>query len=305
MVRGLVSVRLVGGEAHLGRVPAGDFARLLLGVERAVARAAGHALGRQVKSKGRRERAIAETTRLRLVRVDEGSVISHLMLPEERTTDDEQTLGIHGWDLGERALEDALAALQDEEPKQVDVAEAFVKLADDLGIGTKYDSLTFERVDRATAAPIILNRTKRNRLHAAVVRAERSHAHVLVGVLVEADFERHTARLRTPSGDPVVIRFPSELADEIQEALREQAKFEGEVRYDPKTMQARDVELRRVVRSEQLVLGLDPGDYWTQAPVARLAEERSISPVEDVGALQDVEASPDEIEKLLSALEDM
>jgi len=45
----VLRVRLTGDDAQLGRVAAGDVARMLLGVERAVARAAGHVIGRQVK----------------------------------------------------------------------------------------------------------------------------------------------------------------------------------------------------------------------------------------------------------------
>jgi hypothetical protein len=75
-----------------------------------------------------------------------------------------------------------------------------------------------------------------------------------VGVLVEADFEKNTARLRTAGGRPISVRFEPDLADSIQEGLRRQAELLGEVSYDPKTMEARSVNLRRIVRSEQLTM---------------------------------------------------
>jgi hypothetical protein len=299
----IVRVRLTGEEAHLGLVAAGDFARLLLGVERAVARAAGHVIGRQVKPKGRRGRTIEETTRLRLLKVEEGSVVGALTLPDE-TALDEETLGIETPSLGELALESALATVEDVETGQVDVAEVFVRLADEIGVGTRFDAISFERADQPDRKPIVLDRGARDRMQAAVKQVETSRPESLVGVLVEADFERHTARVRRPGGDPVGIQFPPELADEIQEALRKQAEFEGEVRYDPKTMQARDVQLRRIVRPEQLIMGLEPGEFWADSTVADLAQGLGVGPVEDASALHDTDATPDEIDRLLSALQD-
>jgi hypothetical protein len=60
---------------------------MLLGVERAVARAAGHVIGRQVKPTGRRGRAIEETTRFRLRSIERGSIVGVLELPEEAAND--------------------------------------------------------------------------------------------------------------------------------------------------------------------------------------------------------------------------
>jgi hypothetical protein len=81
--------------------------------------------------------------------------------------------------------------------------------------------------------------------------------------LVEADFERYTARLQLPTGGGVTVRFPSELSDEIQEALRQVATFEGLVSYDPKTSVAKSVQLQAISHGEQLTLGFGEfGEFW-------------------------------------------
>jgi len=80
----VLRVRLTGDDAQLGRVAAGDVARMLLGV----ARAAGHVIGRQVKPTGRRGRAIEDTTRFRLLSIERGSIVGVLELPEEAANAD-------------------------------------------------------------------------------------------------------------------------------------------------------------------------------------------------------------------------
>jgi len=82
----VLSVRLTGDDAQLGRVAAGDVARMLLGIERAVARAAGHVIGRQVKPTGRRGRAIEETTRFRLLSIERGSIVGSSSFPRKPRT---------------------------------------------------------------------------------------------------------------------------------------------------------------------------------------------------------------------------
>ena len=73
---------------------------------------------------------------------------------------------------------------------------------------------------------------------------------------------RATPRARAPpGGQRIAIRFETELADSIQEGLRRQAEFLREVSYDPKTLEARSVSLRSIVRGDQLVMGFDAGDF--------------------------------------------
>lgn len=299
----LLRVRLTGDDAQLGRVAAGDVARMLLGVERAVARAAGHVIGRQVKATGRRGRAIEETTRFRLLSIEQGSVVGVLELPEEAANAD--TLNVDVPSLGQLALESALATAAGDETEQVDVAEAFVRLVDDVGVGSRFRSLTLEEDGPAERKTVTLDRLARDRLFEIVSAAPSARDDSLVGVLVEADFESNTARLRTTGGQRIAIRFETELADRIQEGLRRQSEFRGEVSYDPQTLEARSVSLRSIVRGDQLVMGFDAGDFWAPDEIDKLAAEREIRRVEDADTLRDREASDEEVDRLLAALDEM
>ena len=129
------------------------------------------------------------------------------------------------------------------------VAEAFVRLVDDVGVGSRFRSLTLEEEGPAGRKMVTLDRPARDRLFEIVSAAPSARDDSLVGVLVEADFESNTARLRTTGGQRIAISFETELADRIQEGLRGQSEFRGEVSYDPKTPEARSVNLRSIVRA--------------------------------------------------------
>jgi len=296
----VLRVRLVGSDAELGRVAAGDVARMLLGVERTVARAAGQVIGRQVKT--RRGRTIEEATRFRLLGIEEGSVVGVLELPPDSG---EETLEVDVPSLGDLAVDAALATAVGEETRHVDVADAFVRLSDELGVGARFEALTIER-ERAGARRVFrLDRRARERLSDLVAAAPEARDEHLVGVLVEADFERNTARLRTAGGQGVSVRFEPNLADGIQEALRRQTELVGEVTYDPRAFEASSVSLKRIVRSEQLTMGFEPGEFWTARSISELADVGGIEPVEDVDVLRDDGASDDEVDRLLAAIAEM
>jgi len=299
----VLRVRLTGADAELGRVAAGDVARLLLGVERAVARAAGQVLGRQVKSTGRRGRTIEEATRFRLLGIDEGSVVGILELPSDET--EEESFDVDVPSLGELALDAAFATAGGEETEHIDVADALVRLVDELGVGTRLDAVTLEDDRSIRPRRVVLDYTARERLHELVSTAPRTRDDSLIGVLVEADFERNTARLRTAGGRPVSVRFESDLADSIHEGLRLPAELVGEVSYEPTSLEARSVSLRRIVRSEQLTMGLDAGDFWAVSSIGELAAAQGVKPVEDVEALRDHNASTEEVDRLLAAVSAM
>jgi hypothetical protein len=293
----------MGDDAELGRVAAGDVARMLLGVERAVARAAGHVIGRQVKPTGRRGRTIEETTHFRLLGIEQGSVVGVLELPEEAA--DDETLDLDVPSLGELALGSALATAAGEETEQRDVAQAFVQLADDVGVGTRIAALTLEEDSPAGRKCVTLDRLARDRLYEVASAGPQSRDDSLIGVLVEADFESNTAHLRTTGGQRITVRFEPDLADSIQDGLRRQAELIGEVSYDPKTREAHAVSLRRIVQGEQLTMGLDGGNFWTPREIHELAAEQHVSPVESIGMLRDPEASNEEVDRLLAALDAM
>lgn len=299
----VVRVRLTGSDAELGRVAAADVARMLLGVERAVARAAGHIIGRQVKPTGRRGRTIEESTGFRLLGIERGSVVGVLGLPSESV--EEEHLDLEVPSLADLALDAALATAAGDETQHVDVADAFVRLSDELGVGTRFDAVTIEQERAGDRRMVTLDRPARERLRELVASAPRSRDDSLVGVLVEADFERHTARLRTAAGQSITVRFEPYLSDSIQEVLRRQTELVGEVTYDPKTMEARSVNLRDIVRSEQLTMGLEAGEFWTARSIGDLAAERGVGPVDDIEVLRDHEASDDEVDRVLAALGEM
>lgn len=237
----VLRVRLTGDDAQLGRVAAGDVARMLLGIERAVARAAGHVIGRQVKSTGRRGRAIEETTRFRLLSIERGSVVGVLELPEQAANADVPSLG-------QLALESALATAAGEETEQVDVAEAFVRLVDDVGVGSRFQSLTLEEEGPAGRKMVTLDRPARDRLFEIVSAAPSARDDSLVGVLVEAA-SRAILRVYEP---PAASASRSALRPSSPTGFRKAcggSRSSGEVSYDPKTLEARSVNLRSIVRA--------------------------------------------------------
>jgi hypothetical protein len=122
------------------------------------------------------------------------------------------------------------------------------------------------RLDRATTA-------RMRRLADAPLG---QHPDVLVGTLREDDFDSHTARLRTATGETVTVDFPVELEDQIQNALRERATFEGIVTFDPATTTVKRVDLRRISNPEPLPF--DSSAFWEKTSVAELAQAQGVEP---------------------------
>jgi hypothetical protein len=129
---------------------------MLLGVERAVARAAGHVIGRQVKPTGRRGRAIEETTRFRLLSIEPGNICGDPRASrgsrERRHTERRCSFA-----RATRARE-RTGDCGGEETEQVDVAEAFVRLVDDVGVGSRFRSPTLEEEGPAGRKMVTLDR---------------------------------------------------------------------------------------------------------------------------------------------------
>jgi hypothetical protein len=121
----------------------------------------------------------------------------------------------------------------------------------------------------------------------------------LVGLLFEADFEEETAKLRLPDGGVVTVAFTPDLADDIHEALRSQARLDGLVRYDPRTSQATHVELRTVERSVQVAL--DAEAFWRSESFAALQEAQATTGEVDPAALA-IDLSDRERADFLAAL---
>jgi len=90
----IIRAALEGDEAEPGRVAAADVARLVLGLQTTLRRAAFSILGRfpRAITGGRYEAAIEDATRLKFVAVEPGSFVSVLALPE--VADGENTLAV-------------------------------------------------------------------------------------------------------------------------------------------------------------------------------------------------------------------
>lgn len=296
----VLRVRLSGGDARLGAVPASDVAKLLLGVEAAVARATGDVLGRPVKATGRWTSTVATSVRFRLVAVEAGSVVTVLELPEIAT--DPDALDFDASTAGEMGLVAALRTATGD-ATHPGVAAAFVKLAEQVGLGSRYEAVTFDTDVPNAPAAVRLDAAAKARLERVAVEVSPEvRADTLVGVLVEADFEDFTAELRTPDDRRVAVDFDEELADEIYEALRGAAELVGQIEYDPKTAQAVKVELRAITRAEQLAMHLEPGEFWEDVTIDDLRAQHGVEPVRPDAELGDPELTDEEADAFLAAL---
>lgn len=249
-----VRATLRGRDAARAAVRASDIARLITGLESSVAAAAYAAVGRARRSStGRHRAAIEAASRLHLHTVEAGIVVLHLPQLAPVTPD---TFDVEVDDLAGAAFDRLIASFtQPEEQVDVGIARTLADLGHELGIGERHDALVL--ASARTAQVGRLDAGARERMRHLADGPLGQQPDVLVGTLREADFDRRTARLHTAAGETVTIDFPAELDDEIQEALRAQASFEGVVLFDPATAVVRRVELRRISTAEPLPF-LDP-----------------------------------------------
>lgn len=300
-----IRVHLTGDDAELGVVPAADVARLILALERAASLAASVVLGQPKTTSGRFGDAIENAVRFWLLAVEAGSVTLALELPEPEPADrlpvDVPTLG-----------QSALAMLLDVagglgRPHPV-VQRAVLDIADRLRLGDRYDAVTFDVPSNGSSRRRIrLDGGGRSRLRAEVAKASTRVAepHSVTGILVEADFERRTARLRTAIQPGVQVAFEEELANAVQAALRQPATLEGEVVFDPATHEVRSVTLRRMQQHEQLALLTPAGDYWSDRSLDDLAREQDARRPVDLDALHAADATDGEREAFMRALAEL
>jgi hypothetical protein len=242
---------LHGRDAALGVVRASDIARLITGLEAAVAAAAYAAVGKARRySTGRHRAAIEAASRLRFQTVEAGSVVAVLRLPQlaEITPD---TFDVEVDDLAGAAFDRLIASFsQPADLVDTGIARALADLGHELGIGERHDELVL--TSARTTKVGRLDASARERMRHLADGPLGQQSDVLVGTLREADFDRRTARLLTATGETVTVDFPAGLDDEIQEALRTQASFEGVVTFDPSTSTVKRVDLRRISTAEPL-----------------------------------------------------
>ena len=299
-------VELTGRDAKLGEVPAADVARLILGVERAMARAASVVVGRPKTSTGRYDDVIERAVRLKLRAVLEGSVVPVLEVPEFAMTDD-STLDLEAMSLGDAALAQVFDAADPQKHPHPVVANGLLELAELLRVGERYDAITFDSEADGRRRTVRVDGEVRVRLRAYVdsVPPPPVRQDAVVGVLVQADFEKRTARLRTPTQPAVQVSFAEDLDDDIQAALRQQATLRGEIVFDPKTHVARSVVLRALDRGEQLVLGLDAEEFWRERSFEDLARQQGTGEPVDAASLYDAEASDQERDAFMAVLAEL
>lgn len=201
----VLRIELTGETAELGVVPAADVARLILLVERAVAHAAAVAMGTPKTTSGRYRGAIEQAVRFRLRAVEEGSVVPVLELPNTLAADAD-TLELEVATLGESALVSLLEAAT-EQTAHPAVAKALLDVANGMHVGDRYEAIVFDFVAHDLPRKVRVDGTVRSRRRAYVDSAPAApiRTDAVVGVLVEADFEKHTARLHTPT-DPCCRR---------------------------------------------------------------------------------------------------
>jgi hypothetical protein len=256
-------------------VRASDVARLIIGLESAVAAAAYAALGTPRRgSTGRHRAAIEAASRLRFQSVEPGSVVAVLRLPRlAEVTDD--TFDVEVDDLAGAALDRLVASFaQPDDQVDTGIAKALADLGYELGIGERHDELLLSS-DRY-AAQGHLDASARERMRRLADAPLGRQPDVILGTLHEADFDRRTARLHAATGETVTVEFTADLDDQIQEALRAPAAFEGIVSFDPTTSLARRVEVRRISTPEPLPF--DSSAFWVTTSVEDLAQEQGIEP---------------------------
>ncbi len=201
-------------------------------------------------------------------------MVAVLRLPPlaEATND---TLNVEVDDLAGAAFDRIIAAFeQADDLVDPGIARTLAELAQELGIGDRHQELVLTSVRTASAGRLDASAKERmRRLAGAPLGHQRD---VVVGTLREADFDRRTARLHAATGETVTVEFPAELDDEIQEALRAQAAFEGIITFDPNTATIKRVDLRRINTRE--LLPFDASAFWTTTSVDDLAEIQQVQP---------------------------
>lgn len=296
-----VRVRLVGSDARLGRVPAVDVARLLTGLEGAMARAAGHVRGKQVRPTGRWASVIENAVHLRLVALKQGSVVAVLEVPTLDLPEGSLDLGDIE-QLGEAALERTLSTAAAKRGGDADVAAALSSWALELGVGSRYEAVEIGRRRARKWQTVRIDQEQQIRLTAIAGRKE-THRGALVGQLVEADFEKRTAHLRSPSGR-VAMEFEPQQADAIHSALRHQASVTGITEQDERTHEIRSIKVQEITTAEQLATGLLAGQFWDDRSVEERGREQGIAHPQRLEDLADRAASDEEIEAVMVPLQE-
>ena len=299
-------MRLTGDNARLGALYASDVARLIDGIERAVARTAAQLVGRAPGAAGRPPKTVARAARLRLVDIKRGSLVMELAppdVPADQEATEQEFLDLDDPKLTDSAFSTIIGVLSGSETEFPEAATALNQLAEDLGIGERYEALALAQPGGDVPREAVLDSTARRRLAAAAQqRTRRDDEGVLVGTLYEADFERNTARLRTSHGPSVNVRFDDDHAQDIKRSLRENSQLQGRITYNEATSAIVSVDLTEIAPAEQLALMPGTDEFWSKRSLDELAQEQGVGVVHSVEELQDDTISDEEAEAFIAAL---
>jgi len=245
---------------------------LLTGVERVVARAAAVIVGRPSRRPGRREHVVTNASHLILRGIETGSVVPVFELPDVLVDalGPQTDLGLRVAHLGELAVVQIAAVIAGQLDGHPYVVEALAQMADAMQLGSRYDAITLDlRDSHVSPVQATIDAPVRRRLKERV-KADKAAARegMVIGTLVEADFESLTARLRDHVGQAVTVSFDQGMADQIKEALREPATMEGWITFDPETQESRSIFIRSVRLGDQLPLAIDAREFRRQ-PASR------------------------------------
>jgi hypothetical protein len=297
---------LEGEDAAPGRIAATDVARLLLGVQSVLRRAAQVVLGRpSVTMTDRYDAAIEDATRLRLVRIEANSFASVLALPDIATEAADLRMDVTMQDLGYRAFDRLVDVLQLSEPSlDPGLARAIGQLAEDVNVGGRVSLIRLETLaDEARAKRVaVIDESTRRTMELAARQPERQPDIMVHGLLVEADFENYEARLRQPGGEAVTVTFDEGLADDIQAALRKPSDFTVDI-VRPPGLDIR-IELHHVVGPDER-LALSGPDFHDHRTVAELALEQGVRTPQDLDDLRAGGIDADELAAFVAAAEQL
>ncbi|WP_204014366.1 hypothetical protein [Sphaerimonospora thailandensis] len=300
----LIRAILTGEKDQLGQIPAADVAKLILGLQQALAAAASTVVRQRRKGvTGRHPAAIEAASRLAFRGVEPGSVQTLFALPDLGADADGDSFEFGDIpDLAQLAFDRLVRSFSSSDPDPT-LARAIAKLGDELNVGS--GGRTLRLVSGNGMSSGILDHSVRVRMNRYIRKQPVQRDDVLVGSLVEADFERHTARLQPAAGPPVQVTFPEEMADAVQECLRRITEFTGNVTFDPGSLVALKIELDRLSAADPLELEIESDSFWHHQTVDQLAREQGVRGPQRIEDLHtDLKLTSEEIEAFFAVVDE-
>lgn len=296
----MIRAILTGENDELGQIPAADVAKLILGLQQALAAAASTVVRQRRRgATGRHPAAIEAASRLTFQGVERGSVAAVFSLPD-LAADDGEKLDVGDIpDLARLAFERLIDALHDPAPDPA-MARAVARLSNELNVGGGGRTL---RLVGGHGRSGVVDHDVRQRMNRYARERPMEREDHVVGSLVEADFEKKTARLQPAAGPPVTVSFPDDLADLVHGSLRNITEVAGHVTYDPKTHLPARVEVAQVMLAAPLDFGDD--SFWHHQTAEELAQEQGNTEPQRIEDLHtDLDLTPEEIEAFFAVVDE-